>query len=380
LDLDTLVQEALRHNAEIRAAERRVEAARAVVPQVQTLPDPNLLLEYRDLTDREAMYGMAQEIPFPGKLRLRGEIAAREAERAEQEYYAARLRVVAALKESYYDLHFAHKSIEIVERNKQLLASFEETAAARYAVGKAAQQDIFRAQAEVSRVLSRLATLDQRKRSLHADINRLLNRPPVAPLGVPEELTMVPVKRGLEELNALLDGRAPLLRAQLKNVERGAEAVALARREYYPDFEFGAAGVHEEPAGVDGYRLMLNVKVPLYFATKQSQGVREAVAGREAAADDLQAVRQELLFGLKDNFVQAKRSEELVTILEQAIIPQARLTLASAQAGYAVGRVDFLTLLNSLLTLQENEIELHGEIVEHEKARARLEGILGGSP
>jgi len=124
----------------------------------------------------------------------------------------------------------------------------------------------------------------------------------------------------------------------------------------------------------------LNVKVPLYYATKQREGVREAVAGREASFQDLQALRQELLARIKDNLAQAERSERLVKLLKDAIIPQSSLTLTSAQASYAVGKVDFLTLLNSLLTLQENELEFHSEMAEHEKALARLEGITGVTP
>lgn len=115
-------------------------------------------------------------------------MAQRDAERLEQEYNATRLRLVAALKEAYYSLHFVHKSIDIVERNKALLTQFEKTAKARYSVGQAAQQDVFRAQVEISRVLDRLAVLDQQKESLHAAINRLLNRPPAGSLGIPEEV------------------------------------------------------------------------------------------------------------------------------------------------------------------------------------------------
>jgi len=63
------------------------------------------------------MYGASQEVPFPGKLRLRGEVATRDAERLEQEYLAARLRISARLKEAYYDLHFVHQSMEVVDKN-----------------------------------------------------------------------------------------------------------------------------------------------------------------------------------------------------------------------------------------------------------------------
>jgi outer membrane protein TolC len=380
LNLGELMREAMENNPEIKAARRRWEASQAVIPQVQTLPDPRINFGYKDVLEREEMYGLSQEIPFPGKLRLRGEIASRAAERAEQEYVATRLRVITRLKEAYYDLHLAHKSIEIVDKNKLLLQDFESTARARYGVGRATQQDVFRAQTEISRVLARLATLAQRKESFRADINRLLNRPPLAPLGAPPEIAVSPLRQGLSELMTILDQSSPLLRARAKEVERNDEAVALAKREYFPDFDVNGFGFHNETMNENGYQFMLGVKIPLYNATKQREGVREALANRESAAQELQAVKQDLQFRLKDNVAQVQRAEQLVAILQDAIIPQATLTLESAQAGYAVGSVDFLTLLNSLLTLQENELELHGEMVEHEKAVARLEEILGGMP
>jgi cobalt-zinc-cadmium efflux system outer membrane protein len=156
--------------------------------------------------------------------------------------------------------------------------------------------------------------------------------------------------------------------------------VALAKREYFPDFELSALGLRNETMNRDGYQVMLGVKVPLYYASKQRYGVKEAVAGREAARQDWWSVKQDLAARIQDSLARAQRAEELVKLLNGAIVPQAHLTLASAQASYAVGKVDFLTLLNSLLTLQENELELHGEMTEHEKALARLEEIIGETP
>jgi outer membrane protein, heavy metal efflux system len=380
LDLPRLVQEAAENNPEIGAARQRWEAAKAVIPQVQTLPDPRTTLSYRNITERETMYGASQEVPFPGKLRLRGEVATRDTERLEQEYLAARLRIIARLKEAYYDLHFIHQSLEVVDKNKRILTDFESAAQARYAVGRAVQQDVFRAQTEVSRALARLATLEQRRDSLRAEVNRILNRSPVDPLGTPPEITLTRLQRSLADLQAGIEEAAPMLRAQRKGVERGDQAIALAQREYFPDFDIGVFGFRNETMRENGYQVMLGITIPLYYATKQRQGVQEALATRESAAQDLQAVRQDLLFRLTDNFAQAQRAERLISILQNAIIPQATFTLESAQAGYAVGTVDFLTLLNSLLTLQENQLELHGEMVEHEKAVARLEEIIGSTP
>lgn len=380
LNLNQLVQETLENNPDIQASQQRFEAATAVIPQVQTLPDPKVNLLYRNVPDREGMYGLSQEIPFPGKLGLRGEVASKEAERAEQEYQAIRLNVIARLKEAYFDLHLVHKSLEVVQKNRVLLINFEKTAKARYAVGQGAQQDVFRAQTEISRLLQRIAVFEQQGRSLRAEINRILRRPPADSLGVPQEIQVTPLAHGPAEIQTMVEQTAPLLQAQVKGVERGDKAIALAKRDYFPDFEVGVNGVRNETLKLDGYQAMLSVKVPLYYATKQRYGVEEAVAGREAAFQDLGSTKQELIFRVQDNLARITRAEELVRLLNEALIPQARLTLASAQANYSVGKVDFLTLLNSLLTLQENEIELHGEMTEHEKALARLEGIIGDRP
>lgn len=382
INLPALIAELDRANPEIKAARQRWEAAKAIVPQVQTLPDPTVKLGYQRMPMREplqgAMYGIGQEIPFPGKLRLKGEIAQREADRIEQEYLAVRLRLLTRLKEAYFDLHFIHDAIEIVERNKILLMQFEKTAKSRYAVGQAAQQDVFRAQVEISRVLDRLAVLDQQKESLHAAINRLLNRPPAGPLGSPEEIQMTMLTLPLPELSQRAEEFTPILQASAKGVERGEQAVALARREYYPDFDVSALGLHNDRINEHGFQVMLGIRLPLYYTTKQRQAVRQALAETTEARESLTNTRQDVLFRVKDDFVQAQRAERLVAILRDAIIPQATLALRASQSGYGVGKVDFLTLLNSLLTLQESQLELHSEMVAHEKALARLEEVTGG--
>lgn len=382
LPLGPLIDEAIKQNPSIQSAKNRWESSKAIIPQVKTLPDPELKLGYQQIPAvspiEGAIYGVGQQIPFPGKLKLRGEVASRQAGRIEQEYQATRLAVVARVKEAYYDLHFVHQAIEIVDRNKLLLIQFEKTAKARYAVARAAQQDVFRAQVEISRVLDRLAVLEQEKESLHAAINRILNRPPGDPLGRPDDVALTPLNLQLSDLNQRAQNYSPILLAFGKSIERGEQAVALAEKEYFPDFGFNAFGLRNNRINTNGYQITLGIRIPLYYTTKQRKGVQEALATLSSAKADWMTSRQDVLFRVKDAYVRAKRAERLVKVVGLAIIPQATLALQSAQAGYAVGRVDFLTLLNNLLTLQENELELHGERVAHEKAIAQLEEMTGG--
>ncbi|MDT7040718.1 TolC family protein [Candidatus Nitronereus thalassa] len=375
LKLQTLVQEASQQNPEIQSAKQRWEAAKSVPSQVESLPDPIVGLAYRgpDIM-REGRVAVQQEFPFPGKLDLRGEVAAKGADRIGERYEGIKLRIIAQLKEAYFSLHFVHKSIEIVSKNIKILEEFEKTAEARYKVGKGIQQDLFRAQVELSRELEELTTLNQEKETLHADINRILNRPPAAQLGAPEEPQLTPLLYTLDELNEYATKNSPVIKAQGRAIEQGQSAVDLANREFYPDFFVGLGAMQsfrsDEQQDAFG---MLGIKVPLYYATKQQFGVKESLSSLESARKDHRTATQDVLFRVKDSFVRAERAKRLVKLLGKAIIPQASLALESSIAGYSVGKVDFLTMLDNLLRLQRDEIDLHREKVAHEIAIAKLE-------
>lgn len=387
LSLKQLTQDALYHNPEIQAAWQHWQAVRATISPARSLPDPGIGVKYKKMTgtgemyEREEKYGFSQEIPFPTKLYIRGQIANRSAEKAEEAYLSIRLQIVKSVKEIYYNLYLVNNSIKILEYNKLLLINLEKTAEAHYAVGKSSQQDVFRAQTEITRLISRLIMLKQERESLLTDMNRLLNRPPSSPLLVTSLLHYTFLYHSLFELNAELEKISPHFLMFLKEVQRSERSVALAKSGYLPDFEIEFMRMNKQTnsATENGYEAGLNVKIPLYFMSKQNNEVYEAVANRETALENFQDVKESLLFQIKDNYIKAKRANELVNLIKNTLIPQSYYTFTSAKASYAVGKVDFLTLLDSLLTLQENELELLSEQTEHEKAIARLEGILGES-
>lgn len=326
---------------------------------------------------REGRFQIQQEFPFPGKLGLRKEVAAKGADRVGEIHDGIQLRVIAQLKESYFSLHFVHKSIEIVRKNIKILEEFEKTAEARYKVGKGIQQDLFRAQVELSRELEQLTTLNQEKETLHANINRILNRPPSAPFGEPEEPQLTPLLYTLAELNEQATKNSPIINAQGRAIEQSHSAVDLANREYYPDF-FASVGYMQSFLGNEQQDAFgsIGIKIPLYYATKQRFGVKESLSRLESARKDHRTATQDVLFRVKDNFARAERAERLVKLLGKAIIPQASLALESSIAGYAVGKVDFLTMLDNLLRLQRDEIDLHRELTTHEIAIAKLEEVV----
>ncbi len=381
LTLQTLIEEAFQRNPEIQVAKQRWEATKAKIPQVQSLPDPIIGFAYRgpDIM-REGRFQIQQQFPFPGKLNLMGKVASKAADQVSKAYQAIQLRVIAQVKIAYFNLHFIHESIEVVNKNLAILKELEKTAEARYQVGKGIQQDVFRAQVELSREMERLTSLEQEQDSITAELNRILNRPPATPLGRPEEPTLTALPYSLEELTSLVKRQSPLLQVQAHGIEKSQSSLALAQREYYPDFivSLGAMQSFRSDELQDAFG-MLGIKIPLYYSTKQRYGEKEALANLEGARKNYDAVLQDALFRMEDNFVRVQRAARLVKLIGGAIIPQASLALESSMAGYGVGKVDFLTMLDNVLKLQQDELDLYRQTTDHEIAIARIEEVIGQS-
>jgi outer membrane protein TolC len=386
LDVSDLIQEALVHNPEIQAAQQRYRAAQARPSQAGSLPDPMIEGAYHNepmtpftlgRSDFSFLrFGVSQEVPFPGKLSLREDIASREAERDGQMLRATTLSVTARLKTAYDEFAFTHRALAILQRNKDFLLDLQKSTEARYQVGQGLQQDVIKAQVEVSLLTSRLLQLQQKREGLSATINGLLNRPPLAPLGAPAPLQKSRLTTTIEELHTLALEQSPELKGADIVLTRNELNLSLARREYYPDLVFKADYMNKA-ARLPEWELGVGVKVPLYFWRKQRYGVAEAVESVGEARSTRQNVRQTLLARIKELYTQARTAEQLTMLYQTAVIPQSRLSLESTSAGYAVGKVDFLTLLNNVLVLREAELSYEEQLTEFEKSVAQLEETVG---
>lgn len=379
----------LANNPEIKAAEERWRGARARPPQEGSLPDPMINSAYHNEgLDRFTQgkgdfsflrFGAEQEVPFPGKLALREARATREADREGALYRATLLNVLTRLRIAYNDYYLAHKSIEIVRNNRELLEQLTRAAEARYEVGEGLQQDVARAQVELSILVGRVTSLEQARQSAMAMLNATLNSPPAAPLGVPASLDKRPLTYSLDQLESFAKQQSPNLQAAQFGVASSETNLDLAKRQYYPDFVL-RADYFNKAALVPEWEVGVGVRVPLYFWRKQAYGVREAIAGVGEARASRQSTSQDILARIKDLYAQATSADRLVELYGGVVRSQAEIALESALAAYRVGKVEFLSVLNSFTVVNDYRLRYYEELANFDKAVAQLEEAAGVLP
>ena len=392
MPLRDAVAEALRNNPDIEAARHEQEAARQRIAPAGALDDPmleagvvnlpveSLRFDREDMTMK--MIGLSQRFPYPGKLALRRDVAAQEAETMLHGYRETVNRVSRDVKIAYLDLALAVESTRLAENNKRVLEHFLATAEARYAVGQASQADVLKAQTQVAKMAVELIKLARERGTIESELNRALGRAPDLAALMPQLPTLRELVSRPEELRQAAVTTRPQLLALQSTVARSEKAIQLARKDYYPDFDVRLSYGQRDrsPMGdrrEDMVSLTVAISLPLWRENKLGPRVAEATAMRDRATSMLRAQENEVASRLRQEISNAEQNLKSARLYETTVLPQARLTVESSFAAYRVNRVDFFTLLDNQMTVLNYEIGYVTAVVNHNKAWAEIEFITG---
>jgi outer membrane protein, heavy metal efflux system len=390
--LAELIAEAERNNPQIQAARHGWQSAQEVPTQVSTRPDPQFVLQHVSVgsprpfagyTNSDFAYvglGISQDLPYPGKLRLRGELAKKDAEVTQQKYESIGRMVQAAVKTAYFQLGFLFKQRMILDGDGQLLQQVEQAAEARYRNGMGMQQEVLQAQLERTKLLREITMNQLETGKLQAELKQLLNRQQSSPDIETTELPDTTTPYTYDQLLAEAKLNNPEITGAQKMIEKQGLQVDLARKDFYPDFNLQYMWQRTDPTQFRAYySVTLGVRFPIYRGRRQQPELAQAEADRSQAKSDFESQTQQMAFQLRQQFLTAEKSEELLKIYREGLLPQARAELQAGMAAYQSNRQDFQALLASFLDVLKFDVEYWQTISEHETALAQMEELTGMS-
>jgi outer membrane protein, heavy metal efflux system len=388
--LSELIAEAERNNPQIEATRQGWKAAQQAPTQVSTLPDPQFQVQqfsvgsprpFAGYTNSNFAYiglGFSQNFPYPGKLRLKGDIAKREADVSQQQYESVRRSVLAGVKEAYFQLAYLSKTLGILESDGQLLQQVEKATDARYRSGMGNQQDLLRAQLEQTKLLREITMHHLEVAKLQAQLKQLLNRSQSSPDIEPTDLSETPLAYSFEELLAATKAQNPQIAGAEKMVERQKLQVDLAHKDFYPDFNLQYMWQRTDPTQFRAYYMLtFGVRVPIYRSRKQRPELAQAEAELSRSLSEVEVQSQQIAAQLRSAYDTAQKTADLLKIYKDGLIPQARAGFQAGIAAYQNNRQDFQSALSSFLDVLHLDEEYWQDLAERETALARLEEFTG---
>ncbi|MCA8976223.1 MAG: TolC family protein [Planctomycetes bacterium] len=390
-DIDRYVGYGLRENAGLRAAYERWRAALERVPQVTSLPDPQLGFTQfvEDLQTRtgpqQRRYSLTQTLPWFGKLELRGAVADGAAEEQWFEVAALRLRVARDVTVAFYDYAYLARSLQTTRAVFDLLRGIEPVVQRRIAGGTGGQQDLLRLQVEIGRIENELASLDKVRPATSARLQAAMNWRGEGELPLPELTEPRLAELEVEVLLARALEHNPELRRLCQGIRRSQQALELARLEPWPDLalgvdylETGAAATAVAGSGDDPWGVRVSMTLPVgrgRYAAAEREAERNLAAASHALDDrraNLRADLQHAVFQLDDNGRQ-------VVLYRETLLPRSRESLEVTRAAYSAGTSTLLDLIDSERALLGFEIAYWRACRDYHQSRARLETLIGGA-
>ncbi len=417
-------------NPGLEAAFNRWKAALERVTQEETLPDPrfnykNFIQEVETrVGPQKQAVGISQMFPWFGKLELQGSVAAEAAKAAKQRYENEKLTLFFEVKDAFYEYYYLGRAIDVVQENFELVDYLESVARARYKTASAGHPDVIRAQVEMGKLEDQLNSLRDLLVPVVARLNAVMNRPTNAKLPLPLSIPDESLNITDEELLNQLTRENPILKALDHEIERARHAVALAKKNYYPDITLGldytevGAAKRSSPKGfgnpaavrsasrvtggmgdlIDAYALgksfspggrpsdsgqdvwmaSLSMNLPIW-RDKYAAGEREARArflaalgARTQQENSLTATTQRALFEHRD-------AERKIVLYRDVLIPKAKESISSTETAFRAGSASFLDLVDAERSLLEFELSFERALANRAQRLAELEKLVGRS-
>lgn len=387
--LQSLIAEALAHSPLITAARRGWEAQERRPVQESTLPDPRITFQNmavgnaipgNDLQTNNFAYfgyGVSQDIPFPGKLKLRGLVAQKQAQAAREAYQAQERSVVEQVRETYFNLLYLQRTLDLLRQTRGEFRRVAQITEVQYEVGTARQQDVLKAQLEMTSILSEEQTAHQGFEQGQNDLKAILGREQDSP-----EIPIANVKPAAftlndQELRRLSLTGSPLVKQAEALQAKSEESLKLAREGYIPDFSISYMYQKTGARFPDYYMATLGIKVPLYFWRRQTPAIDQAALEKQSADAATYATKLSVVSRAQNEWIAVQTSRRVIRIYRDGLIPQAEATLKSALASYRVGKVDFQTLLSAEIDVLSLKQQFYRTEADHEIAIAKIQQIAG---
>lgn len=393
--LEELTSQALERNPSVQEAFSRYRAALQQAPQVNALPDPELMFtQYARSPETRvgpqvATVSLTQRFPWLSRLRAQGQAEEKEAAAAAALFEATKDEVVRELRVAYWDLAYVDEAAAIASEDLEVLRHFETLAQARYSQGVGLQQSAVKLQAEITRGLNRLQSLRRRRVDLETTINTLCDRAPNAPL--PPVLMPEPpaVVTDQQRLYAIAKDNRPELAAAFLRIESDEKRIDIARKQGRPELKVGAgytlvaarrdpAGRSMPPAanGRDIYSVTVGTSLPI-FRRKYNAAVHAANEQLLASKQSYRGLWNRVQADVRSIAFDLETIREQVQLFESALLPQAEQSLRSGESAYASGETGVLELLDSQRMLLEIRLGLAQLRSDYLKSIAELERAVG---
>ena len=326
---------AAENNPELKAKYKEFEAAMQKIPQVSSLPDPNLSMGYfispveTRLGPQNMRFSLTQMFPWFGTLKAQKNAATLMAESKYQAFLNAKNQLYSQVATAYYPLYELLKLKDIEQENIKILESYKNIANAKFENGKGSLVDVLRVDIMIKDAQTNLDILTKKEPALTSWLNSILNRKYNEKIVISKDLQIMELPMEYRKDSITTN---PILQELELKKQASEVAIEVARKQGLPklglglDYVLVGKGMNNFPdSGKDIIMPMVSVSLPIFrkkynAATKEAKLMQESYAfQKEAYENKLNGTYYKLVFELEKERDLLKLYEGQVLTLSKSL-------------------------------------------------------------
>jgi outer membrane protein, heavy metal efflux system len=298
-----------------------------------------------------------------------------------EQFHREQLDAIAKARIAYFRLANAYAQLEVNRENIDLLKQFTDISRDKYKVGTHSESDVLTAETALAKTEEDTADIQRQISEAQIELNRLMDRPPQAPLAHPAALTFQPLNLSLEKIEGLAIAHRPELFIAQKKIEAAQARLDAARREWIPDPSFRVEADRYNGAGqaISEVNAGFSISLPWFNRAKYKAGIRENQKMLESAEYELKAARVDALSLVQNQFVEARTFHHHTELYQDKLLPLAEQTANAKRLGYQSDKENFLDLITAQQNVQEMQSMYWDHLMHYRIALAELESLVGTS-
>ena len=393
--LNQYLQIAAQNNPKLKSLFNQYLAALEEVPQVGTLPDPQLSfavfiqpIETRVGAQR-ASFSVSQMFPWFGTLTAQERVATERAKAQLQQFEDAKLELFRQVKVTYNDLYYWQTATQLTQGSLDLLVSFKELVLVNFEGGRTGFADVLRVEIEEEALRNELQYLREGRSPLIRQLEQLLNQTLAEPVAFPDSLWQEELVLSKDSIFQTILANNPRLEELRYEAQAYESQATVAKKMGLPSFtvggsytsiaertDMGMPGMDVPNNGQDAILFpQVGVRLPLY-RKKYRAMKKQALLQQEAVVFSKESAQDQLLTELEQlyrNYLDAQRR----VALNRRLADLAERTLSLLQTEFTTGQADFEEIIRLQQQLLDYQLEEEQARIEQNNYVYSIERLMG---
>ena len=364
-------------------SEQAVADGQLVDPKLQValanMPTDTFDFDQENMTQFKV--GILQQFPAGDTLDIKQQKTLKQSELIATKISERKINILKEVRLTWLEIYYWEQAYKTIRQNKRFFSQLVEIVQSMFSVGRNNQQDLIRAQLELSRLDDRLTKITQKINTQRSKLARWIgsqNSYNALSKDLPDISTPDLSNLNDENLTQLFMTH-PKIQEIDKQMEVSRKDIELAKESYKPAWGLNVSYGYRDnkPTGpnrsrADFLSAGVTIDLPVFTANRQDKKLLSKEHKYQSLKDKRNEILRQMVSGLQQEMAKEEQLQKRHQLYYKILLPQAKRQTRASLLAYQSDRGDFADVMRAYIDDLNANLDERRIAVDHLQTRARI--------